>query len=211
MGTILDLGIDELYDHEGYVAHILDDGTSAHGTWTAEIERHTVAWRAECSCGWHGPHHAADGPGILDDDRSDAIVTDDWEHVHMAIVQRAVEVIHRLQAVEIANEKLWAALRDATANGISIDQLAGALRITATEFHRRYPQLAVTDQPATPPNPPVETGGITGYLTGRAGEGRRWQQRDDRPLHHTEDCNCHLCSAQVADPALTQAPETPSL
>lgn len=210
MGVILDLGIDELYDHEGYVAHILDDGTSAHGTWTAEIERHTVAWRAECTCGWHGPEHPLEGHDILDDDRSDAILLD-WEHVHMAIVQRAVEVIHRLQAVETANEKLQAALRDAAANGISTDQLAGTLRITATEFHRRYPQLAVTDQPATPPNPPVETGGYTGYLTGRPGEGQRWLQRDDRPSHHTADRNCHQCSAQVADPARSPQPETPSL
>jgi len=49
-----------LCEHEGYVAHMLADGSSA-GTWTTEIARHTVGWRCECRDGWVSPVHDSHG------------------------------------------------------------------------------------------------------------------------------------------------------
>jgi hypothetical protein len=48
MGLILD----DLYDHEGYAARRLPDGTLT-GTWTYAT-REFSAYVAACGCGWHG-------------------------------------------------------------------------------------------------------------------------------------------------------------
>ena len=52
MGAILyDEDDNGLYDRGLRGPHGAD-GTSAGGTWTTEIARHTVGWRFECSRGW---------------------------------------------------------------------------------------------------------------------------------------------------------------
>lgn len=43
-----------LYDHEGYVAQVFDDGTTHGGGNVAEVNRRTVGFQAACDCGWHG-------------------------------------------------------------------------------------------------------------------------------------------------------------
>jgi hypothetical protein len=43
-----------LYEHEGHLASVLDDRTDT-GSWTLEVEAHTVGYRAACECGWRGP------------------------------------------------------------------------------------------------------------------------------------------------------------
>ncbi len=44
--------LDDLYDHEGYGARRLPDGTVT-GTWSAETATFE-AYIASCGCGWHG-------------------------------------------------------------------------------------------------------------------------------------------------------------
>jgi hypothetical protein len=48
MGTF----IEDLWDHEGYAARRLPDGTLT-GTWTAATDAFT-AYVPACGCGWHG-------------------------------------------------------------------------------------------------------------------------------------------------------------
>lgn len=55
MGRILDIGVDTAYDHEGYVDHILADGTMAGGT-SRTTSPTTDQLKAACSCGWFGDH-----------------------------------------------------------------------------------------------------------------------------------------------------------
>jgi hypothetical protein len=70
MGAVLD----DLYDHEGFAARRLPDGTLTD-SWTKETAKFD-AYVAACDCGWRG-----------DEDRppSDAgheIAIDDWERDH---------------------------------------------------------------------------------------------------------------------------------
>ncbi len=64
------------------MAHLLADGSSAGGTWTTEIARHTVGWRCECSCGWTGPVHDSHGAQSPTDEQVDAMMDADWDAGH---------------------------------------------------------------------------------------------------------------------------------
>lgn len=64
------------YDHEGYAARVLPDGTLT-ASWTAETADF-LGHVAACTCGWTGERrHPADDVG---DDHA----TDEWEHLHLA-------------------------------------------------------------------------------------------------------------------------------
>lgn len=69
MGSI----IEDLYDHEGYGARLLSDGTLT-ATWSAETASFE-AYVAACSCGWRGGEHPPTDEGY------DGAV-DAWEHDH---------------------------------------------------------------------------------------------------------------------------------
>ena len=142
MGTILFSRDDEgLYDHEGYVAHILDDGRSAHGTWTAEIERRTVAWRAECVCGWCGPRHDSDGPNTPSDERYDEILSD-WEQCHARPLLAAAERVWQLdilaETLRAAERQLREGVSEAIRRGATWTEIATAIRISETSAQQRY-------------------------------------------------------------------------
>ncbi len=69
MGTI----IEDLYDHEGYGARRLPDGTLT-GVWSAETARFE-AYVASCGCGWHGGDHPPTETGY-------EAALDEWEAEH---------------------------------------------------------------------------------------------------------------------------------
>ncbi len=69
MGSI----IEDLYDHEGYGARLLPDGTLT-ATWSAETASFE-AYLAACSCGWRGGEHPPTDEGY------DGAVHA-WEHDH---------------------------------------------------------------------------------------------------------------------------------
>lgn len=159
MGTIL-FGRDGegLYDHEGYVAHILDDRSSAHGTWTAEIERRTVAWRAECVCGWAGPRHDSGGPSTPSDDRYDDILSD-WEHCHARPLLAAAERVWQLDALaetlRAAERQLRDGIREAIRRGATWTEVANTIRISETSARQRYGAM----DGAAPAHPAAELDG----------------------------------------------------
>jgi hypothetical protein len=55
-----------LYDHEGYLGHVFEDGSIHGGGDVSEIDRRTVGWRAMCECGWQGAHivHRGNSVGV---------------------------------------------------------------------------------------------------------------------------------------------------
>ncbi len=69
MGTI----IEDLYDHEGYGARRLPDGTLT-GVWSAETARFE-AYVASRGCGWHGGEHPPTEAGYES-------AVDEWEAEH---------------------------------------------------------------------------------------------------------------------------------
>ena len=73
MGTF----IEDPYDHEGYGARRLPDGTLT-ATWSAKTAAFD-AYVAVCGCGWIGGEH------LPTDDGYDAAV-DEWEHDHARLL-----------------------------------------------------------------------------------------------------------------------------
>jgi hypothetical protein len=139
-----------LYDHEGYVSHVLSDGTSARGTWTTNIEADTVAWRAECTCGWAGALHDSGGPDSPSDDQYDQILKD-WEIAHAAPLLRARERAFHLEALAeaVANAEagLRQAVHEAHAAGLAHEEIARLLRTNVAMVQRlsaRDPGTAAT-------------------------------------------------------------------
>ena len=162
MGTILYTRDGEgLYDHEGYVAHILDDGASAAGLWTVEVERRTVAWRAECVCGWAGPGHDSGGPNSPGDDRYDEILQD-WELAHARPLLEAAERIWQLDALadslRAADRQLREGVAEAIRRGASWAEIAAAIRIGEADVRHRYE--AFTTPPSTAPGLQLRDGPI---------------------------------------------------
>lgn len=132
MGSILYSRDGEgLYDHEGYVSQILDDGSSSLGTWTAEIERRTVAWRAECTCGWQGCTRDSGGPNTPSASEFDAIL-EDWELSHAEPLLEAMERRRQLESltetVRITDGLLRDGIEEALARGASRREIAAAIR-----------------------------------------------------------------------------------
>jgi hypothetical protein len=128
-----------LYDHEGYVSHVLKDGTSARGTWTTDVEADTVAWRAECTCGWAGALHDSGGPDSPSDDRCDQILRD-WEIAHAGPLLRARERAFHLEALAEAVANAEAVLRQAAheahAAGLAHEEIARVLRMNVAMVER---------------------------------------------------------------------------
>lgn len=82
MGTVITSLGDLGYQHEGYAAHVLDDGTLT-GTYSRDIDPHkTGKLRAACECGWTGPHdwdNDDEDPGGWPSDELEGAILADWE------------------------------------------------------------------------------------------------------------------------------------
>ena len=130
---------EDLYDHEGYVSPVLDDGSSTHGTLTIEIVRRTVAWRAECPCGWSGTNHESGGPTIPSDRDYDAVL-EDWELSHAAPLLRNVERKRQLELLAEIRRTAETLLRDgieeALARGATWNDIAVAIRTDVDDAER---------------------------------------------------------------------------
>jgi len=139
MGSVLynDSG-EGLYDHEGYVAHILDDGASAGDTWTAEIGRRTVGWRCECSCGWAGPVYDSKGPHPPSDEQSDTMMTRDWDGGHARPLLALADLPTLARRADEAAAEFRAGVRRARAKGLSWEQIAKSLGVTRQAAWERF-------------------------------------------------------------------------
>ncbi len=141
MGTIMHTTDDEpLDDHEGYVTHILDTAGSSGGKWTAEIEAHTVGWRAECSCGWSGPTYDSRGPNTPNQNQEGRIMSD-WEaHARPLLVDLEVRsgLGNLTRAATEANTRLRQGVSQYKAQGATWEQIGDALGISRQTAWDRY-------------------------------------------------------------------------
>jgi hypothetical protein len=87
--------IEDLWDHEGYGARRLPDGTLT-GTWTWATREFT-AYVAACGCGWRG---SGDWPPT---EAGEALAVDQWDTEHATpllarqVVRRQRELARRLE------------------------------------------------------------------------------------------------------------------
>ncbi|MFN2497173.1 MAG: hypothetical protein ABR608_14935 [Pseudonocardiaceae bacterium] len=80
MGTVLVGYGDDSYDHEGYPAQVLDDGTIT-GTYSNETRPRMIGQVvAACGCGWTGTtRYPCPEPF---DEHAEALALAEWESVH---------------------------------------------------------------------------------------------------------------------------------
>lgn len=99
MGTILCSYGNAAYDHEGYAAQVLDDGTIT-GTYSNETRPRMIGRVvAACDCGWRGTIYYP-STGLCDEDAEDQALAE-WQDTH---------AIPTLEAVHATK---WERLRDA--------------------------------------------------------------------------------------------------
>jgi len=80
MGTFLTSYGDTGYDHEGYAAYVLDDGTLT-STWGPDTRPRMTGERvAACSCGWTGTTRYPTRE--LFDEQAHELALGEWEHTH---------------------------------------------------------------------------------------------------------------------------------
>lgn len=80
MGTILTAYGDDAYDHEGYAAQLLDDG-SLTGTYNSDTMPRMVGQLVPaCDCGWTGSTRYPTTDPF--DDAAQELALADWEHSH---------------------------------------------------------------------------------------------------------------------------------
>jgi hypothetical protein len=155
MGTIVYTADDEpLPAHEGYVSAVLENGHSTHGTWTLLDTDSTVAWRAECSCGWAGPRHPCPQRGAMPTDAQYDAVLADWETTHarpLAAAQERVFELTRLScALRLAEAKLREAVQRSINRGATPQEIARAIQASAAEVEQRYVVHPANDRPWSP-------------------------------------------------------------
>jgi len=137
MGTIITSLGDLGYEHEGYVGHVLDDGTVS-GTWSNETRPHITAQRrAACSCEWVGERvwtTDADTPDGFNSEKLDDEILTEWETHVYALAAAAgitptkhVDVDHRAAA-----DKAIRAFRDAA--GTAVNTVVNAGPVAAWPF-----------------------------------------------------------------------------
>ncbi|MGH3979924.1 MAG: hypothetical protein ACRDRZ_13145 [Pseudonocardiaceae bacterium] len=99
MGTFLTSYGDAGYDHEGYAAQVLDDGTIT-GTYGSDTKPRMIGQVvAACGCGWAGTtRYACPEPF---DEHAEQLALAEWEHTHaVPTLQRAQHAdLTRLQAL----------------------------------------------------------------------------------------------------------------
>ncbi|MDQ6783174.1 MAG: hypothetical protein M3063_06990 [Actinomycetota bacterium] len=139
MGSILyDEDDHGLHDHEGYLAHLLADGSSAGGTWTTEIARHTVGWRCECSCGWTGPVHDSHGAQSPTDEQVDAMMDADWDAGHARPLLPLAGLDELVRDANEAMANLRRGVARARAGGVSWEQIGRVLGVSRQAAWERF-------------------------------------------------------------------------
>lgn len=157
MGWTHDTGYDPAYDHEGYPAAVLDDGTetSVH---TEAIQSRVTGWRAVCECGWRGaqfwPRAEFPGSSSIAPDEVDGFETGhgacgEWlEHLHTVLPGLAVH--DAAQDLAGAREALDQAVATARAAGASWTVIGKAAGLTRQSAHERWGQAAPAGSDAVP-------------------------------------------------------------
>jgi hypothetical protein len=80
MGTFLTSYGDDAYDHEGYAAQVLDDG-SLTGTYSEDTRPRMVGQVvAACGCGWTGTTRYTEPEGYAE--VAEDLALNDWERDH---------------------------------------------------------------------------------------------------------------------------------
>jgi hypothetical protein len=142
VGRVLDIGVDVAYRHEGYAAHVLQDGTLT-GTYSAETRPlMTGKLRAACACDWSGSEVwdvDSDDPADWPSEELEDNILREWQvHVHGLVHAKQTEdadaLMRTLRGFARNADDLAAAKRgdgDETAEDV-LKRIRGNLQYAAT-------------------------------------------------------------------------------
>lgn len=134
MGVILTSFGDDAYDHEGYAAHVLSDG-SLTGTYSDATEARMIGRVvAACGCGWSGTTRYPTTTGPFDETALE-LALDEWEHQHARPTLERAQAVkwNQLRAVLV---RLADSHRAAAGGGLSTDQQRDLLELTLDRLAR---------------------------------------------------------------------------
>jgi hypothetical protein len=145
MGWIHDTGYDAAYDHEGYPASVLADGSDTE-RWSQLLAPQIVGWRAACSCGWRcsflyarseWPSRNGDAPEAVDGWESGSGCYREWEtHLNEAVPELAVyDLGVRIRELK---DQLDDAVKRARRRGVSWETIGRAYGVTGNAARERW-------------------------------------------------------------------------
>lgn len=130
--------------HEGYVAHVLDDGTLT-GTYSAETRSRMIgAVMAACDCGWTGQHRYASPTPADENAENEALA--EWDDEHLQPMIRAIAARQTIPATALLDlatdlrSRADAEYRDGGDNALT--PRGRGLYDAADEIHRLLNQQA---------------------------------------------------------------------
>ena len=150
MGWIHDTGYEPAYVHEGYAANVLSDGTNT-STWSAELERRIVGWRAACTCGWRSellylrdehPSDDGDAPEHVAGYETDEGCYIEWR-THLSQTLPELAVYDAWEAIRERTEALEMAIGTARAAGITWTKIGEATDMSKQAAWQRWQHLDV--------------------------------------------------------------------
>lgn len=142
------------YEHEGYAAGVLDDGTDT-GTWTAAIGARVSGWRAAYDCGWRGgqfysraewPSELGVAPDAVEGWEAGAGRYAEWD-AHLAVALPALAIHDLTLRIAEAQEELERAVARARAAGESWSSIGAAAGVTRQSAHERWGSRATLVEP----------------------------------------------------------------
>jgi hypothetical protein len=150
MGWIHDSGYEPAYDHEGYPASVLDDGTDT-GETSAAVAPRVTGWRAVCTCGWRGGQfypraewpssHGGPPPQVYGEDEhgheTGGGALAEWEN-HLRQALPALDVHDLTRSIARAHDELGDAVARARAAGASWTVIGAAAGMTRQSAHERW-------------------------------------------------------------------------
>lgn len=144
MGWTHDTGYRPAYDHEGYPASVLDDGTDT-STWTRAIGERVTGWRAACECGWRGqfypraewPTPTGVAPEAVDGFETGGGTYAEWS-AHLAAALPELVVHDAARRLAAARDELERAVDTARAAGTSWSTIGDAAGMSRQAAHERW-------------------------------------------------------------------------
>ena len=151
-----DVGYGAAYEHEGYAASVLEDGTDT-GTSSTVLGPRVTGWRAACASGWRGsvfypraewPSNHGMAPDEVDGWESETGCFVEWKaHVKEAVLELELslyELTDLMQEIKNAWRRADRAVRKARAGGASWTTIGRVTGMTGESAHNRWSGLDST-------------------------------------------------------------------
>jgi hypothetical protein len=143
MAWVHDTGYPPAYEHSGYPATVLLDGTETPVV-SSRIAASVIGWRAACDCGWRGaqfyprcefPSPTGLAPELVDGFDTFTGTYAEWD-LHLARVLPELKIHDRAQQLRAAETRLHQAISTARHVGLTWSRIDRITRQAGIEIRR---------------------------------------------------------------------------